>query len=565
MKIKQIILDTLFFLITIQCIAQNQIPFEWKLRLKDDSHNKKQKNINILLSWERQGLSYLDSTSVLSTEFYLNSDVHKNMILEISLRLTIQKIFINDYYIGGDIKNEFIWAYNPNYPVNKYSIPDSILNYSKKNRITIHCSDFSYTGGKSHNMVKLYSKKDTIESKIDLLFDSKEHLFYKNDDIYFKVNTIAYSNGTLNIMVRNDYSDTLYIKNIDIKKDIHSYTVDLFDEKLTPGFYEVIATLKDKGYTGKVAWFTVSPLEIEQSSIEPKGFQEFWKDALNELDKIEPNYRIHRIDSLCTANRDGYIIEMQSIDNITIRGYYFIPKQKREYPAILHLPGYGYGFEYLDEFLNRKDDIIELALCVRGHGISKDDRLQEEYVYPGFAGYKICDKKQTMYRKIYMDCIRGIDFLLSRDEVNKSKVGVFGDSQGGGLAIMTAGLASEHVSALSYYDPFPCDLKNLFKIRPIFIKEINGFINYYNNACILEDAIKTLDYLDTKYFAKHINCPVFYQTGLFDDDCPPRLGFLAFKEVASSKRYKIYPYDSHIGESNYKKEAMLFFKEQFKF
>jgi len=565
MKIKRIILNSLFLLNTIYCIAQNQIPFEWELCFKNDSLNEQTHTVNMLLSWERQGFSYLDTPGVLSTEFYINSDVYEDVILEISLRLTIQKIFINNYYIGGDITNEFIWAANPNYPVNKYSIPDSILNYNKKNTITIHCSDFSYTGGKSRNLVKLYSKKDIMESEIDLLFNTEQHVFNKNDEIYFKVNTIANSNGTLNIMVRNDYSDTICVKSINIEKGFHSYTIGLTDKKMVPGFYEVIVLLKDKGFTGKVAWFSVSPLEIEQSSIEPKGFEEFWEDALNELNKIEPNFRINKVDSLCTGKRDGYVIEIQSLDSITIRGYYFTPKQKNKYPAILHLPGYGYGFQYLDEFLNREDDIIDLALCVRGHGISKDDNLQEEYVYPGFAGYKICNKEQTMYRKIYMDCIRGIEFLLSRDEVNKSKIGVFGDSQGGGLAIMTAALASEYVSALAYYDPFPCDLNSLFKIRPIFIEEIKRFINFYNNACSLEDAENTFDFLDTKYFARHINCPIFYQTGLFDDDCPPRLGFSAFKEITSSKQYKIHPYDSHIGESNYKREAMLFFKEQFKF
>ena len=565
MRIKFIILNLFFLAVTLKGVSQSLMPLNWKLDLKKDSIIKESHPVNLLLSWERQGLSYLSPSGALSTSFYIpEMTMPSNFTLEFNLLLDVHEIYINGFHIGGDVPAKFIWSPTPKYETNKLIVPKKYLNFGKKNTIIINCSNFSYTGGKSHNKVLLYSGNKSFESKIDVLFTPKDHLFLNSDDVTFNLNTDTNSDGTLNLLIRNDYLDTLFIKEINLKKGIRSHHIDLKKEKLPPGFYEVIASLKTEGYAGTVDWFTVAPTKIKKSSVAPVGFNEFWNNAMDELNTIAPQFKMTKVDSLCTSKRNGYVVEMQSIGDVTIRGYYFVPKQKTSYAAILNLPGYGYGFEYLDEFLKNDENVIELAICVRGHGISKD-AFNTEFPVPGFIGYNICDKENTVYRQIYMDCIRALEFLLSREEVDKSKIGVLGGSQGGGLTIMTAGLASEHIAACAYFDPFPTDLKNHIKIRTLIKDEVKSYLEYYNDACSFDQAITTLDFLDTKYFAKKIKCPTFYVTGLLDDDCPSRLGFSVFNEISAQKQFKIFPKDSHIGESNNKKDMMLFFKNQFGF
>lgn len=285
---------------------------------------------------------------------------------------------------------------------------------------------------------------------------------------------------------------------------------------------------------------------------------------MDELKQVDPQYKVTRVDSLCTITRDGYILEMKSLGDVTIRGYYFVPKKNKKYAAILNFPGYGYGFEDLDEFLKVEEEVIELAICVRGHGISKD-AFTTEFPAPGFIGYNICDVNNIGYRQIYMDCIRALEFLLTRSEVDTSKIGVIGGSQGGGLALMTAGLMPDKVSACAYFDPFPTNLRNHIKIRTMIKDEVNAYLKYYDYACDFEAALTTFDFLDTKYFTKNIKCPTFYTTALLDDDCSSRIGFVAFNEIKSQKEFKIFPNDSHIGESSWKESSMLFFKKQFGF
>lgn len=563
MNIRFLVLLLLFFMNLSS--AQNLVPFNWEFSYKKDAVFTEISNVNLLLSWERQGLSYLSPSGKLSTKFKISQTNEKvNYVLDVCLILDVQEIYINGFYIGGSISNEFMWSANPKYKVTKFIIPNEALLIGQQNTIEINCANFSYTGGKSQNSVRLYAEGEMDNSTIEINFNSKNHLFEKSSDVLFDLNTKLNSNAELDIFIRNDYADTLFVKKVNLKRNTKLFRVDLSKENFTPGFYEVIVNLKDTGYNGALSWFTVNPTEIKSTSKQPADFNDFWNTARAELNTIAPSFKIQKIDSLCTSKRDGFIVEMNSVNNLTIRGYYFVPKQKGKYPALLNLPGYGYGFENLDEFLAVEDDVIELALCVRGHGIS-DEIFDNKKENPGFFGHQICDKEKSAYRQIYMDCLRAVEFLVSREEVDTSKIGVLGSSQGGGLALMTAGLASKHISACAYFDPFPTDLQNHIQIRKLINVEIEGFLKFYKNSCDFETAIKNLNYLDTMHFSKMIRCPTLYITGLMDDDCPSRIGFSAYNTIKSQKRFKIFPNDSHIGETGTKKEMMNFFKEQFEF
>ena len=45
--------------------------------------------------------------------------------------------------------------------------------------------------------------------------------------------------------------------------------------------------------------------------------------------------------------------------------------------------------------------------------------------------YQIEDREKYYYRGAYMDCLRGVDFLCSRPEVDEARLGMWSRSQGG--------------------------------------------------------------------------------------------------------------------------------------
>jgi cephalosporin-C deacetylase-like acetyl esterase len=230
---------------------------------------------------------------------------------------------------------------------------------------------------------------------------------------------------------------------------------------------------------------------------------------------------------------------------------------------VLHLPGYGNGYRDLTGFLENHENVIELALCVRGHGISADV-FNPGFGIPGIWGYKLCNENEAAYHGIYMDCVRAIEFLISRPEVDTGRIGVMGGSQGGGLTLAVAGLCSDKIKACSFFDPFPCDVRDHLKIRTMCNKEFKTFLNYYNNECTFEDALNVQDLLDSKGFAEWIKCPVFYVTSLFDDDVPPHIGFAVYNKISAPKSYKIYPELGHLNDKAHEVQ-MLFLKNELGF
>jgi cephalosporin-C deacetylase-like acetyl esterase len=560
----------IFFLSGYNTDAQNLLSPVWKISFGDTSISGQNmlridgwKDVNLLLSWERQGFFWQNGKCCIAADFYLPK-IYKDSAfsLTIGLQCYVQNIYINGIYIGGNIPNQF-WTNRGNKTV--YSIPDNCLLPGKINRIAIIVSDLSYTGGKSFNYCQIHPSENKHSSNIEILFPVPDNLFsVEKQDIGLRIKTTARQAGAINFVIRNDCSDTLVNRTFETKQGNGEIIVNLKEYSLRPGFYECIAIQDDGTYSGCVKWFAVSPERIECNNDTISGFKHYWNNALDELKNINPEFSMHKVDSLSIGKRDGYVVEMRSLGNIIVRGYYFVPRSAGSYPAVLHLPGYSYGFEDLGPFLGSKDNVIELALCVRGHGISADV-FNPGFGVPGIWGYKLCDEKENAYRSIYMDCVRAVEFLVSRREVDKRKIGVEGGSQGGGLALATAGLCREYVSACAFFDPFPCDTRDHLKIRRLIKQEIQSYLNYYTNECSFEQALHIQDLINTKGFAHWIKCPVFYATSLFDDDCPPHIGFSAYNIITSPKKYKIYPEDSHLCESSQHKDLMIFFKNLFEY
>jgi len=548
--------------------SQNLLPLVWKISFNDTvkAQNPKKiidtwQEVNLLLSWERQGYFGRQGKCCLANDFIIPGKYQDSAFaLNIALQCNVQGIYINGNYIGGNLPNQF-WSQRDAKTV--IEIPKEYLRLGDKNRIEIFASELSYTGGISHNYCSISPLNASKKSDVKIVISKGDHVFNTNEALV-TLKYKALQNGVLTFCIKNDFHETLVQKSFEVLSRDSTITINLKKNKIKPGFYECTAIMQDIGYSGDAQWFAVSPEKIDCKTETVSGFKEYWDNSLLELHKIHPEFKMRKVDSLSIGSRQGYIIEMKSLGNLTIRGYYFVPRTPGKHPALLHLPGYGDGFQNINSFIKSTENVIELALCVRGHGISADV-FNPGFDIPGIWGYKLCSEQENAYRGIYMDCVRAVEFLLDRSEVDPSHIGVMGGSQGGGLALATAGLCKNKIAACAYFDPFPCDIKDFINIRTICKTEIRNNLKYYNNSCSLEQAMHVQDLIDTKGFANWIICPVYFASSLFDDDCPPHIGFATYNKIKTTKQYKIYPNDSHLGESDYYKGFMAFFKKQFKF
>ena len=543
---KKIILGIWMALIALSSDAQNILPMKWDISFKSNScftsrKAKLHSSINTLLSWERQGYFAGDGDCELSNTFDV-ANPKKRYQLYVRMTCRVNDIIINGHTIEKNIKTKYGKDKNGN---ENYMIGPDCLQKGK-NRIVLNCSSLGYTGGVSNTMIALRPVKDDDHSEqIKISLAPDDHVFLNND----RRITLHYHtkrNSQMMINIENDFHQSILDTVLTVNGRDSILSLDLNKHCGTPGFYQITAVMHGKGYCGDVQWMAVKPEEVKCNNTVADGFDDYWNKAKAELAAIAPEYKVYQVDSLCRkSKRDVYIVEMKSLNNLTIRSYYFVPRSAGKHHAVLQVPGYGWGFENIDGMLNDDTDRIEMALCIRGHGMSADV-FNPGFGLPGIWGYKLYEKDSLSYRGIYMDCVRAVDFLCSRDEVDHNRIAVKGGSQGGGLTLATAALCTGRIAACAYFDPFPCDIRHQIRIRTICETELRNDLVYYGNPCSFERMMDIQDLIDTHSFAPGIKCPVLFTAALFDDDCPVHVGFTAYNMIKSEKQYKVYPADGHI-------------------
>jgi cephalosporin-C deacetylase len=316
----------------------------------------------------------------------------------------------------------------------------------------------------------------------------------------------------------------------------HSF---LFNLK-KPDFYISNTTLESLPFrTTQTYAFAIEPLSMVSPYPKPKDFKQFWVKTLAELQEIPPSYTLTPSATLSNDTMDVYSVEMRSLDNVRVQGWYVVPKGKRNLPALIYFQGYTTN-SYPSEAYFKFSEYAQFFLNIRGHGDSRKD------VNPGFGSYLtngLKDRNTYIFRGAYMDCIRAVDFVCSRPEVNAQRIGIWGGSMGGALALITASL-DRRVKLCVFDLPFLSDFRNYFTITNWPAAEIRQFASQKNIP--MTEIYKTLDYFDIKNFAPWVQCPVMMGVGLLDRTCPPAINFAAFNNLKVQEKYfYLFPYTGH--------------------
>jgi cephalosporin-C deacetylase len=319
------------------------------------------------------------------------------------------------------------------------------------------------------------------------------------------------------------------------------------------GIYNIEFAINTSTYDDTTHYaFGYEIAQIKSPYHRPDDFDEFWRTAMDELASINPSYKIEEDFEQSNKLFSVYRVEMSSIDNIRINGWLTVPKTAMggKFPVLV---GFG-GYQVLARPLFF-DEFVSFTVNVRGA-----DRNNMSDINPtnqDILTLNINDPAKYVYRGIYMDCLRFVDFLFANDNMgfDLNRIAVFGGSQGGSFALVTAALLNKKIKTCVADNPTFCDYHvNIFmepQIREAsFVLEYLGkYLRANANFFTKEEMLQTLSYFEIQNFMPKIKCPILFGVGLLDPLAPAVTTIGAYnkmnRDVIKESEIYIFPELAH--------------------
>ncbi|GHU76227.1 hypothetical protein FACS189414_1770 [Bacteroidia bacterium] len=306
----------------------------------------------------------------------------------------------------------------------------------------------------------------------------------------------------------------------------------------SPGFYrytvafvrnneELLQTKVNVGY---------EPEKISSPLDTHADFKDFWDNNLKRLAQVKPEYKLTLVPESSNEDYNVYFVEMKSLQNATIRGYYSEPVREGKFPVIVEYMGYG-SRPYVSN--TKWDGFAHYVPSIRQQGAN---RLLPEDDFWIAIGLK--DKEGYYYQGAFCDVVRALDFVCSRPAIDTSKIAVRGGSQGGALSFVAASL-DKRVKVCAPNVPFLSDYRDYFRIVDWPRSEIDNNFIKKNPDADWEQVYDVLTYFDVKNLAQWIECPLLMSIGVQDPTCPPHINFAAYNQVKSEKHWQASPLSGH--------------------
>lgn len=336
-----------------------------------------------------------------------------------------------------------------------------------------------------------------------------------------------------------------------------------------PGFRDCRLTAKLGGKTYshhiKVGF---SPEKLQPYTQLPSDFNEFWNKTKAEAARFPLTYTKEYVEKYSTDKIDCYLIRLQlNKQNQCIYGYLFYPKAEGKYPVVPCPP--GAGIKTIKGPMRHKyyaeEGCIRFEIEIHGLNPELDEDTFGE-ISRAFSsrenGYLVngLDSRENYYMKrVYLACVRSIDLLTSLPEWDGKNVIVQGGSQGGALALITAGL-DKRVTVCVANHPALSDMAGYKAGRA------GGYPHLFKNTVDMDTPakMKTLAYYDVVNFAKQITVPVYMTWGFNDNTCPPTTSYIVYNVLNCPKEALITPVNEHWTSEDTEYGHLLWIKKHLK-
>jgi len=323
--------------------------------------------------------------------------------------------------------------------------------------------------------------------------------------------------------------------------------------------------------SGTMAQFDLPLTELQSyrpEVAEPEDFDAFWSATLEEARGTDLAPQLVPVENKLSL-LDTYDLTYAGYGGAPVRAWLHVPAGSTgPLPTVVQYHGYsrGRGLPH-SSTLWAQAGYAHLVMDTRGQGWrvgggsetadpSPDAGLNHA---PGFMTAGILDPATYYYRRVYTDAVRLLD-VTQQLPLLDGRVVVTGHSQGGGLALVAAGLAplaGLDLLGVAPDVPFLCHFERaigLVDSRPY--GEIAEYLSGWRRH--VPTALRTLSYFDGVNLARRAQTPALFSVALMDTICPPSTVYAAFNHYAHpDKQIEVYPFNDHEGGEDHQTDLQL--------
>jgi cephalosporin-C deacetylase-like acetyl esterase len=238
----------------------------------------------------------------------------------------------------------------------------------------------------------------------------------------------------------------------------------------------------------------------------PADFALYWQQTLDELAAYPMAPEVDIIPLRSTEIATLYGVRLTSLGPYRIFGYVSIPVGEGPFPAIYYAPRYQSVLEIIPQGTSvlQRSRYITFSLAARGQ---RNADTPYAAMFPGLLTDGIAQAESYVFRGIVADSVRGLEFLLTRQELDTSRLLVVGND----LALLVAALhtAPTHVMTTPalFYDPVA--LATQTHAYPL--EEVNDYLRAFPEQATAVQ--RTLSYYDLRAFAPQIKATTLIMAG----------------------------------------------------
>ena len=286
----------------------------------------------------------------------------------------------------------------------------------------------------------------------------------------------------------------------------------------------------------------------------PADHEDYWAAALRELAATDPQPELRPASVVHAQAVECFDLRFTGVGGARVYAKYLRPRSAgggAKHPAVLQFHGYtGHSGDWLDKFGWPAEGFCYAAMDCRGQGGRSEDSgrvlgttLRGHIV----RGLDDPDPAKLLFRQVFLDTVQLARVVMDFPEVDPTRVGCFGASQGGALALACAAL-EPRIRRIAPVYPFLCDYQRMWEMdqaRDAY-EELRLFFRAFDPRHEREREIFTkLGYIDVQHLAPRIRADVLMFTGLMDTICLPSSQFAAYNKITSRKEVVIYPDFAH--------------------